>query len=97
MQELLNAIYERKPDVVFRVIAGDVILVPIRKNVGDMESIYTLNETAARVWEMIDGNRTAKAILEQLVKEFDVDPQKAEQDLLELLRSMLEIGEASWS
>jgi len=88
----MNTIYEHDPHVVSRSIAGEMILVPIRKNVGDMESIYTLNETAARVWEMIDGKRSTEEIQNQMIKEFDIDPTQAEQDLVELIENLLEIG-----
>ena len=53
----LDAVFCHDPNIVDRNIAGEVILVPIRNNVGDLESIYTLNETAARIWELLDGVR----------------------------------------
>ncbi len=92
MSDLFNAIYEHDPNVVSRLIAGETILVPIHKNVGDMESIYTLNETAAQVWELIDGQRSLAEIHKQMVKDYDIEPLQAEQDLGELIESLLEIG-----
>jgi Coenzyme PQQ synthesis protein D (PqqD) len=92
MDDLLNTVFEHDPDVVSRLIAGEMILVPIRKNVGDMESIFTLNETGARVWELLDGQRSLEQVHQQMVREFDIEPGQAEQDLLELLESLLEIG-----
>lgn len=92
MNDFLNTIYEHDHNIVSRSIAGEMILVPIRKNVGDMESIYTLNETAARVWEMIDGHHSTAEIHKQMVQEFDIDPIQAEQDLRELFENLLEIG-----
>ncbi len=92
MIDLFNAIYEHDPNVVSRSIAGETILVPIHKNVGDMESIFTLNETAAQVWELIDGQRSLAEIHKQMVKDYDIDPLQAEQDLGELIESLLEIG-----
>ena len=50
MHDLMKS-FVKDPNIVSRKIAGEVILVPIRKNVGDLESIYTLNEVAARIWE----------------------------------------------
>ena len=40
-----------------RKIANKFILVPIRQKADDVESIYNLNEVAARIWELIDGQR----------------------------------------
>lgn len=92
MDELTQSIYRHDPNIVSRLIAGEIILVPIRKNVGDMESIYTLNETAARIWELIDGQRSAAEVLEQILSEFDIDPTEAEHDLTELLQDLSGIG-----
>ena len=87
--------YQKDPSVVSRAIVGEVILVPIRQNVGDLESIYTLNETAAHAWMLLDGERTLGQIVEQIVNEFDVDQAEAQQDLVELLMQLEEIGAVS--
>lgn len=84
--------YCKDPLIVFREIAGEMILVPIRQNVGDLESIYTLNETAARVWELLDGQRTVQEIRDELVQEFEVEADQAQQDLVELLEQLEAVG-----
>lgn len=88
----LDRIFEHDPSIVSRAIAGEVILVPIRKNVGDLESIYTLNETGARIWELIDGQRTLSEVHQQLSQEFEIDPYTIESDLLEIVNDLLEQG-----
>ena len=80
--------YCKNPDIVFRRIADELILVPIRQSAGDMGNIYTLNEVGARVWELIDGKRTVREIQELIVNEFEVSPESAEEDLKEFLRSL---------
>ena len=80
--------YARNPDFVFRRIADEVILLPIRKNLGDLESIFTLNEVAARIWELLDGRRTLEEIRDQVVAEYEVAPETAGADLEELLRQL---------
>lgn len=92
MDDLAHCIYRHDPNIVSRLIAGEMILVPIRKNVGDMESIYTLNETAARIWDLIDGQRSAAEILDMIIAEFDIDRGEAETDLMELLQDLIGIG-----
>ncbi len=88
----LDICYRRSPSIVSREIAGETILVPIRQNVGDLESIYTLNETAARAWELIDGQRRVQVIRDQIVAEFEVGTEEAEQDLIELLAQLESFG-----
>ena len=78
--------------MVFRRIADEYILVPIRKNVGDVESLFTLNPMGAQIWELIDGRRRVEEIRDLIVGEFDVSREEAEEDLLVLLEQLGEIG-----
>jgi hypothetical protein len=88
----LTHCYRQDPSIVSREIAGEVILVPIRNNVGDLESIYTLNETAATVWAHLDGQTTLAEILDLMVAEYEVEAQEAKADLLELIEQLTAIG-----
>lgn len=87
----LEKCFDKDPNIVSRKIAGEYILVPIRQNVGDLESIYTLNEVGAFIWELIDGEREVKKIKEMIVEEFVISPQEAENDLIEFLLQLEKI------
>jgi len=88
----MKAIYQQDPNIVNRDIAGEMILVPIRNNVSDMSSIYTLNKSAAMIWKHIDGHQSLENILQILVNTFDISPVTLEQDLIELINELLEIN-----
>ena len=88
----LDYCYRKDPDMVSREIAGEVILVPIRSNVGDLESVYTLNETAALAWALFDGSLTVNQIQYKIVSEYEVDEDEAGRDLIELIQQLEEIG-----
>ena len=88
----LEECFDKNRDIVSRKIADEVILVPIRQNVGDLENIYTLNEVGAFIWDLIDGKRQAKEIKEMIVEAFDVSPEEAEKDLIEFLLKLEKIG-----
>jgi hypothetical protein len=83
--------YQKDESMVSREIAGEVILVPIRSHVADLESIYTLNETAASAWALLDGKHTLSEVCDQMVSEFEVNKEEARQDLFELVDQLLEI------
>ena len=85
---LLDKVYKKSDSIVFRKIADEFILVPIRQNVGDLESISTLNEVAARIWELIDGKKKVREIKDKIVEEFEVTPEEAEKDLIEYLQQL---------
>jgi hypothetical protein len=84
--------YRKDPAIVARQIAGEMILVPIRQNVGDLESIYLLNETALHAWQLFDGALTLGDIRLQITQEFDIDELTAGQDLLELVAHLERVG-----
>lgn len=88
---LSSAVYTKSSDIVFRKIAGEVILVPIRDNVANLESIYTLNEVACRIWELIDGHKDAKQLGDIITEEYVVQPEIAEKDLSEFLSQATEL------
>ena len=88
---MIEKYYQKSSAIVSRNIADECILVPIRNNAGDLESIYTLNEAGARIWQLIDGQRSLCDIKKIIVEEFEVDPQQAEEDLLELTNNLLSI------
>ena len=73
---------------VTRQIAGETLVIPIAGQVGDLDAIYTLNEVAASVWELIDGPTPVSQIVESLGREYDVTPEQARADVLELLAAL---------
>lgn len=84
--------FARDPSIVARRIADELILVPIRQKAGDVESIYTLNEVARRIWELVDGQKQAWQIRDVLVEEFEVGPEEAEGDLVNFLQQLEQVG-----
>ncbi len=88
----LDKVYKKSDSIVSRKIADEFLLVPIKQNVGDLESIYTLNEVATRVWELIDGKMKVGEIKDKIVEEFEVTPQEAEKDLANLVKQLLAVG-----
>ena len=85
-------LYRRNPDIVFREVAGELILVPIHSRAGEEDSIYVLNETGARAWELTDGKRTPSDIMDLMLDEFDIDRDTLEADLRDWFGEMLESG-----
>jgi hypothetical protein len=84
--------YEKDESIVGRKIANEVILVPIKHNMGDLEFMYTLNEVGGRIWELLDGGTTTNEIVSALTKEYGIETSQAEVDVTEFLEQMKEIG-----
>lgn len=90
--EQMQGTYRRNPDVVYRVIAGEAILIPISRQVQGAGRMLTLNETGSFVWEKLDGQRRLEEILREILDEYEVDEETARRDLLELISSLEETG-----
>jgi Coenzyme PQQ synthesis protein D (PqqD) len=84
--------YTKDPDFVFRRIADEIVLLPIRRNMGDLESIYTLNGVGARVWELLDGRRTSRDVSATIVEEYEVTAEQAGIDVADFLAQLEAIG-----
>jgi hypothetical protein len=84
----MTKIYSKNPDVVFRKIADEFILVPVRQKAVDLKSVYTLNEAGAFIWEHIDGSRSVSQIKDNLAEEFEVEASQAEYDVANLLSQL---------
>ncbi len=77
----LEKVYEKNEDVVFRQIVDEVILVPVRNKVADLNCIYTLNEVGAFIWSQIDGKKSLAKISELLVNSFSVSKDTAQEEV----------------
>jgi len=90
MRELKKK-YRKNEDFVYRKIQDETILVPIKDNVGDMGSIYDLNEVAAFIWEHLDGEKRLLDIRNMIMNEFEVSSEEAEEDLVAFVSELREI------
>ena len=86
------AVYTRSDDVVFRKIADEFILVPVRQKVVDLKSVYTLNEVGAFIWERVDGNRTVGDVQALVLEAFDADTAAVAADTMEIISQWESLG-----
>jgi hypothetical protein len=91
MDKLENKVFKKNKDIVTRVIEDETILLPIYKSSDDINCIYTLNQVASRVWELIDGKRTLAKIKKTVLKEFDTTSKEVDREMSGLLKDLQEI------
>lgn len=84
----LKSIISQSASIVTRKTGNEYVLVPITNNIADMNSVYTLNETGAFIWEKIDGKRSVEDIISALSDEYDIDQQTAESDVFSFIENM---------
>ena len=84
--------YVRSDSVVSRVIAGETLIVPVRKGVGDLASIYSLNEVASAIWQAITGPRSKEDIVQVIEQEFAGQRPQIDNDVDLFLAEMQSAG-----
>jgi hypothetical protein len=85
---------KRKTEVVARSVAGAHLLIPLH---GTTKSVYTLNTTGCRLWEMIAEPRVINELASALVDQYHIPHETALRDVeafLEDMRRMKLIEEA---
>ena len=84
----LKSVPAHSSSIVTRKTGNESILVPVTDNIADMDSVYTLNETGAFIWEQIDGKRNLGDITKLLTDEYDIDDVSAKNDIAEFIEKM---------
>jgi hypothetical protein len=77
---------------VTRRIGKETIIVPVAGRVADLESVYTLNEVATRIWELLDTPRTANEIAKLVAADYDAAEHEVARDVAEFVAMLEERG-----
>ncbi len=89
-KENLNNIYQQNNNCVAREVDDEIVIVPVQDNLAEMDYLYTLNETAAFIWNQLDGKRTLDEIAQIMTENFDVDYETAAIDVLKTIKEIQE-------
>jgi hypothetical protein len=82
--------YAQNKEVVARQIEGETIIVPIRRGVGDMNSVYTLNPVGTVLWHFMAMSHSVPEMAERICNEFEVTPGQALGDVEGFVSALLE-------
>jgi len=85
-------VLKKNPDIVSREIEGEIILLPIYKTSEEINCIYTLNKSAAKIWELIDGKRTIKEMAEIILEKFDTTSEEIDKKLTDIIKDLEDIN-----
>ncbi len=89
----INKCYRISENVVAREIEGELIIVPLRNGVGNLDAeMFALNATGVDIWNKLDGKRTLDHIINLLSGKYDMPYDQIRGDILELFETLLEKG-----
>jgi PqqD family protein of HPr-rel-A system len=82
-----RSVLRRARQVIFNQLDDELLAI-------DMESgyCYSLNQSAGRLWELIEEPATMAAVCEQLRAEYDIDLQTCLNDVRDVLLSLRAAG-----
>jgi hypothetical protein len=84
----LKSILSQSQSIVTRKTGNEYVLVPITDNIADMNSVYTLNETGAFIWDQIDGKKNVEEIISALTEEYFIDFDNAQEDVFSFIENL---------
>ena len=73
--------------VLIRFLDKEAVLLNI-----ETERYFGLDETGARMWQLVTGAPNVEAAYQQLLDEYDVQAEPLRRDLIELLTRLVENG-----
>jgi hypothetical protein len=77
----------RSPDVMSRQAAGELVLFHLKT-----DRFYSLNPSAARLWELLGAGVDRAALEEQMRREFEVEGAQLSREIDAMLASMTTEG-----
>ncbi len=75
------------PDALATRVGDEIVLVDL-----GTDRIYSLNRTAARMWELVSSDKDRAQVEERLLAEFDVAPGPLSEAIDEFILSMTRDG-----
>jgi len=84
----LNKIPKKNPELAWRIIDNETIIIPLDEQTADFEKMELLNDTATRIWELIDGKNNLKEIIEKICEEYEVEKLEAEKEVLSFVNKL---------
>ena len=74
-------------DVLFQEVAGETVLLDLGS-----EAYFGLDEVGTRIWSLLNDGRNSAEMVAALLEEYDVEREVLEQDVQDLLASLVEAG-----
>jgi hypothetical protein len=80
----LDSTVRRSPDVVFRELDGEAVLVNLNRG-----TCFTLDRVGTRIWQLLGQPSSLSDILQELTSEFEVEEAAAANDLLDVVADLV--------
>ena len=72
-----------KADVVFKELSGEGVLLDLASGM-----YFGLDETSTRLWQLITERGSLQRVFDDMLAEFDVEPDRLQKDLLNFVAEL---------
>ena len=79
-----------KEGYILKKVAGSSVVVPV--STPHFQSIITLNDTGAFIFEFLKNETDVSALVKAVVNEYEVDEKTAEKDVETFMAALLKAG-----
>lgn len=81
-----------KEGFVLREVAGQNMVIATGEASKDFHGMIKLNNTGKEIWQGLQEGMSESKIAKDLQEKYEIDSEKAEQDVKEFINKMLEMG-----
>ena len=75
-----------------RVIADEIVLIPVGATAEKFPGIITLSEVGAFIWDHLEEAQNFEELLKLVLEHYETDQQKAVGDTVDFLNQLLRVG-----
>jgi coenzyme PQQ synthesis protein D (PqqD) len=85
-------LYVRSNAIVSRLIAGETLVLPVRRGIGDLTCLYSFNRTGTTIWDALQKPQSLPELCDLINCKYDLSKQKAEEDVSLFVRELCSLG-----
>lgn len=83
----LDSLVVPSEEAVSRDLDGEAVILDLATN-----RYFGLDQVGARVWCLVEGHGHLRTVFNTMLAEYNVTPERLEQDLMELVRTLVDRG-----
>ncbi|MEK6732720.1 MAG: PqqD family protein [Candidatus Omnitrophota bacterium] len=80
---------KKRDNLAWQIINGEAIVMILGASLLKHTDMEIFNETASRIWELIDGKRSVKNITAEIMREYDISFNNAHKEIMSFLQQMV--------
>jgi len=80
---MIDKTFRKSTDVAHRMVDNEAVIV-----IPDKGLVRVLNETGARIWELLDGVNKVEDIVNIIADEFDTSETQAKKDVVDFISEL---------